>query len=281
MFRPSDTPFHPAAAERAPAAPDPAALLWQAGRPGPGRRVLATGHPELDAALADGGWPRGALSELLLPAPGIGELPLLWPALLAEVQAGARVALVAPPFVPCSMAWQAGGIDVRRLWWLDPPDARSWLWSSEQLARVSGCVVLAWPGRHPLAMRELRRLQLAAGEGGNLVALLRPAAAAAQTSPAALRLELASAGRGQLQVSVRKQRGGFAGARVTVPVHAAHSRKALAAWQLPVHLPAPPVAGPPAAPFATTPEDRIRVVARPAPAGADAGQPGTDRRRPP
>lgn len=258
-----------------PAFADPAGLLWQAGRPGAGRRVLATGHPALDAALADGGWPRGALSELLLPAPGIGELPLLWPALLAELQAGARVALVAPPFVPCSAAWQAGGVDARRLWWLDPPDARSWLWSSEQLARVSGCVVLAWPGRYPLAMAELRRLQLAAREGDNLVALLRPAGAASQASPAALRLELAGLVRGQLQVTVRKQRGGFAGAQVTVPVHAARSRKQLAAWQLPVHLPIP------APRSLSTPEERIRVVARPAPAGTDAGAPAPDRRRQP
>ena len=42
---------------------------------------LSTGHAALDAALPGNGWPRSALSEILLPADGIGELRLLLPAL--------------------------------------------------------------------------------------------------------------------------------------------------------------------------------------------------------
>ena len=39
----------------------------------------STGHAALDAVLPDGGWPRRALTELLLPAHGIGEFALLLP----------------------------------------------------------------------------------------------------------------------------------------------------------------------------------------------------------
>lgn len=224
----------------------------------PRRAALPSGHPALDAALVDGGWPRGALSELLLATPGIGELPLLLPALAAQVRDSGRVALVAAPWLPCLPAWQAAGIAVQRLLWLDPPDARSWLWSCEQAARVPGCAVLAWPGHHPLAMRELRRLQLAAQEGGNLFALLRDSRATAQPSPAALRLELAAGARGQLRITVRKQRGSAGGRQLLLPLHETRARKRLAAWQLPVHVP-------PRTPH-HLPEEITRAVARPAPA---------------
>ncbi|MGH8045040.1 MAG: translesion DNA synthesis-associated protein ImuA, partial [Stenotrophomonas sp.] len=40
-----------------------------------------TGHPALDARLPGGGWPPAALSEVLLAAPGQGELALVWPTL--------------------------------------------------------------------------------------------------------------------------------------------------------------------------------------------------------
>ncbi|MBC7939598.1 MAG: hypothetical protein H7Z19_07490, partial [Chitinophagaceae bacterium] len=34
--------------------------------------VLSSGWPDLDAALPGGGWPARALTELLLPHPGVG-----------------------------------------------------------------------------------------------------------------------------------------------------------------------------------------------------------------
>lgn len=242
----------------------------------PRHAALPSGHPALDAALADGGWPRGALSELLLAAPGVGELPLLLPALAAQVRDGGRVALVAAPWLPCLPAWQAAGIAAQQLLWLDPPDARNWLWSCEQAARVPGCAVLAWPGQHPLAMRELRRLQLAAQEGGNLFALLRDRRTASQPSPAALRLELAAGARGQLLVTVRKQRGSFGGRQLALPLHAARARTRLAAWQLPVHVPSPAASHR----LQEIPEENTRAVARPAPAPERARNAVDDGARP-
>ena len=38
-----------------------------------------TGHAALDEAPPTGGWPEHALSEVLLPADGIGELAVVWP----------------------------------------------------------------------------------------------------------------------------------------------------------------------------------------------------------
>lgn len=211
--------------------------LWQASRLGSGERaVLATGHPALDAALADGGWPRGALSELLLPAAGVGELPLLLPALAANSAAGDWLVLLSPPFLPAANVWQAAGIDTRRLLLLTPPDARSWLWSAEQAARISHCALLAWQGRYTPDMRALRRLQLAAQTGNSLFALLRPASARIHNSPAALRLALTPRERGAVDIDILKQRGGFAGRQVTLGLHAARCLPRIRPWELPVHL---------------------------------------------
>ena len=59
-----------------------ARTVWPAGR---GTRCAdagqPTGHAALDAALPGGGWPPRALTELLLPADGVGEISLLFPAL--------------------------------------------------------------------------------------------------------------------------------------------------------------------------------------------------------
>jgi protein ImuA len=57
-----------------------------------------TGHAALDAVLPGGGWPVGALVEVLQPQAGQGEWRLLAPALAAS-PAGALV-LVNPPHRP-------------------------------------------------------------------------------------------------------------------------------------------------------------------------------------
>lgn len=55
-------------------------LVWRGDRLAePEAPGLPTGHSRLDAVLPGGGWPRGALTEFLLPHPGVGELGLLLP----------------------------------------------------------------------------------------------------------------------------------------------------------------------------------------------------------
>jgi protein ImuA len=60
-------------------------------------RAVASGFAALDAELPDGGWPRRVLSELLLPHPGVGEIRLLAPPLVAAQRAGRLVMIFDPP----------------------------------------------------------------------------------------------------------------------------------------------------------------------------------------
>ncbi len=179
-----------------------AQTLWRAGR----TAILAaegesTGHASLDALLPQGGWPRRALTELLLPADGVGELELLFPTLARMTQAGGTVVVVAPPYIPYAPAWQAAGVELGHLEIVEaqPRDA---LWAFEQCLRSGSCAtVLGWP-RNADA-QSLRRLQVAADSGDCLGFAFRDRKHLANPSPAALRLEQAGGA-----WHVRKCRGG-------------------------------------------------------------------------
>lgn len=170
----------------------------------PAREGVASGFPELDAALPGGGWPPGSLTELLTSQAGVGELSLLLPALASlEAEAG-WIALVAPPWRPHAPAWQAAGVSLARLLVVEatPRDAP---WACEQLL-ASGALaaLLAWL---PQADdRALRRLQLATEGRPGLAFLFRPDAVASRASPAPLRLAV-TAGEQALAVRILKRRG--------------------------------------------------------------------------
>jgi hypothetical protein len=191
-----------------------ARTVWRAGRtPVLDADGEPTGHAGLDALLPQGGWPRAALTELLLPADGVGELALLLPALARLTQAGGIVAVVAPPYLPYAPAWQAAGVDLRHLEIVEA-DARGALWAFEQCLRSAACAaVLGWPLQADA--QALRRLQVAADSGDCLGFAFRDAKHAANPSPAALRLEYAAAGEGGWYV--RKCRGANPPARPFVP----------------------------------------------------------------
>ena len=229
----------------APAFPDAAASslpVWRADQLAPvagAGAVRPTGHAALDAELPGGGWPAAGLTELLLPAPGCGELRLLAPAL-----AGLSVLWVAPPLLPYAPALAALGLAVHRLTVAcpagmadaagpgratdaaglgraadaagpgkaadaaGPGKAADAAWATEQALR-SGVLgaVLWWQGAAPVLPATLRRLHLAAVEGRTPLFALRPAALRAQSSPAPLRLALDIAGPARLTVDVFKRRG--------------------------------------------------------------------------
>ena len=172
----------------------------------PRAQTLPSGDAALDAQLPGGGWPVGALTELL-QAPGAhNEWRLLLPA-LARSGSG-PVVLVAPPHLPFAPALQAQGLQAHRLLWLgaaDSPDTAA-LWLSEQALRCAAVdAVLAWlPQVRP---EQLRRLQWAAAEHHKLLFVLRPEAAQAQASPAVLRLLLGVANSAALSVQILKRRG--------------------------------------------------------------------------
>lgn len=163
---------------RANAAPQPAADVPR--RP--------TGWDALDAVLPTGGWPDAALVEVLIAHDGLGELSLLLPMLAATVTAQRPVLLVAPPYRPYAPAWQRAGVALAGLQVLDaaPRDA---LWAMEQALRAGSCAaVLGWP--IGVDDKSLRRLQVAAESGQCLGIAFRPARAAANPSPAPLRLQV-------------------------------------------------------------------------------------------
>ncbi|WP_277961713.1 translesion DNA synthesis-associated protein ImuA [Pseudomonas sp. RIT-To-2] len=164
-----------------------------------------TGHAALDRALPSGGWPPSALSEILLPSAGSGELRLLWPTLARLSQAGERIVLVAPPFIPYPAAWETAGVDLRQLAIIEARGNEA-LWAAEQCLRSGSCAaVLCWPDKAD--DRALRRLQVAAETGQTLGFACRPRQAANNPSPAALRIAIDLR---PAQLRVLKCRGGLA-----------------------------------------------------------------------
>ncbi|MBI4985643.1 MAG: translesion DNA synthesis-associated protein ImuA [Rhodocyclales bacterium] len=191
--------------------------------------ALATGHAALDAELPGGGWPRGALSELLVDGAGRGEMSLLMPALRNIRAEGGWSLLIGAPYALHAPAWAAAGVDLARLVVVSPAAERDALWAAEQaLASGAPDAVLCWTARADA--RAVRRLQVAAAAGGATAFLFRPAAAAAEASVAPLRLALAAGPAGQLAVSILKRRGPPLAAplRLELPRPAHHHDPALA-----------------------------------------------------
>lgn len=172
--------------------------------------TLPSGFAALDAELPGGGWPRGALTEVLVDGSGLGEISLLLPALRALGDDGGWSLLVAPPYPPHAPAWAAAGVDLARLVVVAPAAgqraAADALWAMEQaLASAAPRAVLGWSAAADA--RAVRRLQVVAGGSGALAFLLRPLRAAAESSAAPLRLQLSAAPRGRLGVHLIKRRG--------------------------------------------------------------------------
>ncbi len=165
----------------------------------------SSGFPQLDAVLPHGGWPLGAVSELLLPQPGSGELTLLLPLLASLTGQGRRVYLLQPPALPYAPAWAAAGVNLQQVYWLALHDERQGLWSGEQILREPGNAWLGWFDKAPTD-KSCRRLQLAAEQGGGLGLLLRQAQPAGGGTPFGLRLALTPAPSG-VRVRILKRRG--------------------------------------------------------------------------
>lgn len=167
-------------------------------------RVLATGDAVLDAQLPGGGWPLGALSEILQPVGVHSEWRLLLPALACS--GTGAVVLVGAPQQPFGPALGAQGLQLQRLLWVMAQTSAQRLWATEQALRCADVdAVLAWlPQAHA---DPLRRLQMAAAEYDKLLFVLRPEQAQHESSPAVLRLWAGPDASGALEVRVLKRRG--------------------------------------------------------------------------
>ena len=202
-------------------------------------QVVATGDTGLDAQLPGGGWPVGALTELLQTPGNHSEWRLLAPALARF--GTAAVVLVAPPHVPFGPALAARGVASKRLMWVQRAAATQRLWATEQALRCAGVdAVLAWL---PQARADqLRRLQMAASEYNRLLFVMRPSAARQESSPAVLRLVLEPEGGyrfsaglhvDHLRVHILKRRGPPLEQAVQVPACEPALAVLLAALQRP------------------------------------------------
>jgi hypothetical protein len=201
--------------------------VWLGRAPQLAAPAVPTGFQALDCELPGGGWPRGALTEILGSQEGIGELALFLPALEALTWAGKRVIWLAPPHLPYAPALAAAGVNLAQLAVVRAPGRRDALWAAEQALRSGSChALLGWLRRS--TYDELRRLAVAAEGSSAFVALFRPREAAAESSPACLRLALEAAADAHegntLSLHILKRRGMPAAAplRLAVkrPVHA-------------------------------------------------------------
>lgn len=185
------------------------ARVWQASR----RLdvIVATessGYPALDQALTGKGWPRGALSELLHPQPGSGELALLLPLIRRLSQQAIPLLWIDPPHTPYIPALQREGVCTQQIMLVHTRSDADFLWAFEQGLRSGVCgLVIGWSDR--LKPASLRRLQLAAESSDGIAIILRGTSFRDANSPAALRLLLTPAAR-SLQIEVIKRRGGWA-----------------------------------------------------------------------
>lgn len=180
----------------------------------PPASVQPSGFAELDASLM-GGWPQGALIEVLSGQRGIGEMQLLLPTLVnvsrPTVSHPPRwTVFVAPPYLPYAPALTQAGVTLTQVLLIYPHTQVEALWAVEQSLRSGACgAVLAW--LQPTEHKHLRRLQLAAEAGGALGFLFGGEGTAVPHSPAAvrLRLEAVPAMPHALAVTLLKRRGGW------------------------------------------------------------------------
>lgn len=193
------------------------AAIWRASQQA-AVRAEPTGHAALDRVLPGGGWPIGAVSEILHARPGVGELSLALPLLARLTQSARPVALVAPPMLPYAPRLAAASLQLDRVLIVESDDPQDGsgrprnrdaeandLWAAEQLLRAGAGAVLLWIEK--AQAQSLRRLQLAAEGGDGCVLLLRPEKFAAESTPSALRLRVWRERGGAPCVEVLKCRG--------------------------------------------------------------------------
>lgn len=171
-----------------------------------------TGFAALDASLPWRGWPANALTEIITPLWGAGELQLVLP-LLRDISTQGRSALwVSPPCIPYAPALASAGVDIARMI-IVTPQSHEVLWGIEKALQNNACaVVLAWPGT--LSGKHIRRLQLACVTGQTLGFVFHHRYI--RHSNAVLRLR-AEADDNALSLSILKARGSHRHDRVRLP----------------------------------------------------------------
>lgn len=190
------------------------AHVWRAGElGGAALQTVDTGYVGLNQVLPGGGWPQGALIEVLQPQAGLHEWGLLAPALAAQQQAAPHqlLVLLGAPCLPFGPALGARRLNMRRLLAVQAQggDGPALLWATREALQCADVgSVLAWLPDARSA--HLRRLQIAAHAHHKLLFVFRPLRARLESSPALLRLLLEGAAHeaaGDVLVHLLKRRG--------------------------------------------------------------------------
>jgi len=168
-------------------------------------QAICSGYSQLDELLPGNGWPLGAITEVLYPQVGTGELRLLLPALARLSKEDDRWQLwLNAPLPPCAPALQHWGFDTRRLLLANAKKPADLCHSLEKSLQSAGCqAAIVWLDKLDQAL--MRRIQLAAENARVAVFILRPLRFKNQPSIAALRLALNQTGR----IDILKRRAGW------------------------------------------------------------------------
>ena len=145
-------------------------------RRGPGEAALSTGWPPLDALLPGGGLRRGSLVEWLAAGPGSGAALLSLEAAQQAAQEGGAIVVLDrrhEVYPPALAAW---GVDLERVIFVQPQNARDEGWAWDQALRCPG-VAAVWGWVDQVDDRLFRRWQLSAEASGCVGLLVRPGAA--------------------------------------------------------------------------------------------------------
>lgn len=229
---------------------DPAALahVWRAGELGSASMpTVGTGYAGLDLVLPGGGWPCGAMIEVLQPQPGQHEWGLVAPALgaLQAASPDGLMVLLGAPHCPFGPALSARQLNMQRLLSVhaEKNDAPSLLWATREALQCADVgAVLAWLPN--VRSAHLRRLQIAAHTHHKLLFVFRSLGAQHESSPAPLRLLLqaenspvvsGAGSAGRLRLNIFKRRGPHLDAPVLIDTRPQRLAAFLAASQAPSH----------------------------------------------
>ncbi len=175
-------------------------------------RAISTGYAELDKELHYTGWPRAAISELLLSNNGIGEIRLLSPLFARLSLQSGYITWVNPPEQPYAPALTQQ-FQLNKLVIVNTCNTQDSIWAAEQAMASAACsAVLLWLPDKALN-KALRKLSIAARKGKCWGIILRPASLQQHPSPAALRIVMQPKKQHQ-QLSIIKQPGGWSGQQV-------------------------------------------------------------------
>jgi len=191
------------------------------------KQELSTGFNALDACLPYGGWPTDAISEVISPQPGLGDMALVLPALARLTQQEGVVACIAPPWLLHSPFLAAQGVNLARLLCIPEPagvrDKRQWQkrhWAAEQIVKSGSCNGLLYWQAKPLPFIAYRRLQMLCGQFGCPAFMFHQSAPL--NSPSSVRLQVLARKPASLNIKILKMRGAWAQHQLALPVDEGH-----------------------------------------------------------